>query len=262
MSDSSHTVDAQLVSEVVAAYTQVGGGPGTLAQAPNPVTLPEAFTTLSESDAYAFQEALIDGLMSTYGGERRGYKIGGVDPFYGVLLDSHLLGTDDEIELATANSPMFEPEILVRTTRELDAQASTEHIAASVEMAAGIEMPVSRFANWSLTFPRTALIADNALSTYVVTGSSWFPSLAPEATVNVTLTHPNGVSTGSRTAASVYEGVAWLVRALSSRGQTLAAGSLIATGTLLANPPAIPLTAGTYTASFDNGLGNVAVTAN
>lgn len=258
MPEASPTELSSLVDQIVEAYA--AAGPGGVPPGSVPPAFPAGLRELSDADAYAVQDLVVNRLAAVDGGTPRGYKIGGADPFYGRILELHLTSTPAPISIAETNEPILEPEVLVRTTAIIAADASPDQIADAVEVCGGIEVPIGRFADWhphspTSTATRSALIADNGVAGILVAASTWRPGLSPVTRVGVTLQGPGRSTSGERLLADVYEGVRWLISTLAQQDRVLAPGSIIATGTLVMPPWDIEL--GDYTASFDNGLGDV-----
>lgn len=266
----------RLYSDTVGAYANVLGGPGPDVPPGNPVALPTALNEMTVEDAYRFQEKVISGLIEEWPSTPVGYKIsvtskadqaliGATEPTCGVLTDKHLKQSGTSIELDLANNPLVEAELIIRVMSDIPASASVDELARSVECAAGIEVPVSRFAHWwpagqapNLTL--SGLIADNSVAGFVVVGARWATLSAAEIEgLEVRLETPTGESaTGVATNVLGHplNALSWLARNLAETGRTLPAGSIVSSGTFFSPRRA---TLGTFSADFGNRLGTVTV---
>ncbi|MFR9803335.1 2-keto-4-pentenoate hydratase [Pseudonocardia sp. RS010] len=271
------TTSTRLCRYTVDAYADVVGGPGPTTPTGRARPLPAELATLSQAEAYAIRRECVTELCTTRGARPRGYKIsvtgkadqeriGATEPTFGRLTDRHLLPTGAEIRLDLANQPPLEPELVLRTSADLGPEASPDEIHEAVEIAAALEIPVCRFADWwpegqlsRLTL--TGLIADTSVAGFVVVGTQW-SRLTRERVRQVTaaVDTPAGKVVHGHPSAELGDPLAtlaWLVGALARTGETLPAGSVVSSGALAAPTRAVP---GTYRARFDQGLGEVAVT--
>jgi 2-keto-4-pentenoate hydratase len=261
---------------IAAAYPHNVLSPGAYA----PGTLepfPGALNDLEGGVAYAVAAATLQQVTAATGTRIAGYKISvaskrdqdsinATEPVLGAFTTEQILGDGAVIDLAAANQPLLEPEVAMRTTAELGADATIEQIAASVELAAAIEVPTSRFAGW---LPAEGpgvigvggLIADNAVAGVVVTGDNWIAGISPERmrSLAVELVTPDGTVVPGFALNVIdgpYAAMQWLLRKLDSLGRTLPVGAVVSSGTLA---PPTRVVAGTYTARFDSGLGSASV---
>ena len=229
---------------------------------------PHGLNDLSIQEAYRVQELTLKRLAAAYG-TPCGFKVGGgASLMRGTLLDTNLVSSGCDVDIAANNVPLVEPEILLRTTADLSGDVSADEIAGSVEMGAGFELPIGRFRNWhpmapgaKVTLP--AMIADNGLAGLLVISESWRAGLAPAELAQVTaeVIVPGGRPQTGRANPEVgtaYDTTRWLIGALAEHDRLLPQGSIVATGTLL---PATPAVAGEYVARFTHDLGEVRFTA-
>lgn len=238
---------------------------------------PAELNDLPDDVAYAVAAATLLRITETTGTAIAGYKISVAserdqasisagEPVLGAFTGQQILHDGAVINLAAANEPLLEPEIAMRTTAELPADATIEQISASVELTAAIEVPTSRFAGWLPTqgpgvIGVGGLIADNAVAGVVVTGDDWIAGLSPQEmrSVTVELTTPDGTVVDGFALNVVdgpYAAMQWLLRKLDSLGRTLPVGAVVSSGTLA--PPSRAV-GGTYTAKYGAGLGAVSV---
>lgn len=265
--DTTTTPAAAMVSD---AYRYVHAGPGAGRRARGtggPVSLPAGFNDLPVDRAYRLQHEVVDGLTRCWGVRRAGFKIsctGEVDraridapePVYGSLTDAHLLESGSHIDLSGVNQPLVEPELLLRLIREPGPDATAEELADSVEVAAGLEVPICRFRAWwpdgsapNLTLG--GLIADNAVAGFVVVGHRWVRLTAAEIdTMEVEMRGPGGQASHGHAAnvfGSPLASLSWLTRITARHGVELPAGSIVSSGTFTS-----PLRAAarTFTATY------------
>lgn len=261
---------------IAAAYPHNVLSPGS--HRPGPLAaFPTELNALGHDDAYAVAADTLRRVTAATGTAIAGYKISvasrrdqdsinATEPVLGAFTEPQIRADGEVIDLAAANQPLLEPEIAMRTTAELPADASLEQIAAGVELAAAIEVPTSRFAGWLPSdgpgvIGVGGLMADNAVAGVVVTGRDWVPGLSPAQlrAVRVRLDTPDG-ETVAGTALNVIDGpyaaMQWLLRKLHTLGRSLPVGAVVSSGTLA---PPTRVQPGSYTATFDSGLGSVSV---
>lgn len=187
-------------------------------------------------------------------------RVGVDEPTFGTLTNQHLVMNGSLIPACLANDPLLEPEIMVRTKCELPLNADRQFIASNVEIAAGFEIPISRFAGWwprgqSLRLTASSLVADNSVAGFVVTGETWIsPVYESIDEIAVRVEGPNGdVAMGAASAVmgSPLNAVMWLIQRLAEQGEELPSGTLISSGTL--TTPIRP-SLGKYVAHFSGGL--------
>lgn len=219
---------------------------------------------VEEVDGYAVQAAVTRGLGPTVG-----YKLSfttadppstGLSraPAYGALVAGQVRADGASIPLD--GEPLIECELAVRVREELTPGLDAAALAARVEVAPAIEVPVSRFGSWwpaggAPRLDRPEFIADACLAAHLVVGTDWRPASGLAlAEVEVVLNGPEGElarGQGSAVMGDPLRALAWLVGSLGG----LPAGLVVATGTLTA--PVRPV-AGRYAAVFA-GLGRVGV---
>ncbi|TAA71723.1 2-keto-4-pentenoate hydratase [Planococcus salinarum] len=226
--------------------------------------------TVDEDTSYAVQEEVVKGIANLQG-EIAGYKISMTsaetqaiakthEPAYGTLLRSNLLESGEVLSLSSMFSPLIEPEIMFILTEDLSPGADEEEILRKSEIAAGIEIPDSRYKDWFPNFSLADLICDNtAVGRVIVAESVAPPSFEELANEGMELFH-NGVKIKEGTASAVLgnpvSAVAWLSRKLTEHKKVLKKGMLISSGTFIS-----PIAAeeGTYRVSYST-LGQVEVT--
>ena len=219
-------------------------------------------------DGYEVQRIVRD---RTAAGRRRvGRKIGltsaavqdvfGVHtPDFGVLYADMAYGDSEPIPFARLLQPRIEAEVAFVLGEDLPAHAVTtaEVLRAIDFVLPAIEVCASRIANWDITIFDT--VADNASSGVFVLGG------APRALRDIgdlrecemtIVTEGAVVSSGTGAACLGHplNAVTWLANTVAERGEPLAAGEIVLSGSLGA---LVPVVAGaTYEATI-SGLGSV-----
>jgi 2-keto-4-pentenoate hydratase len=200
--------------------------------------------SLDVDDGYAVQRAVTD-RRETDEGSPVGYKVGftsaaireelGVDePAYGrVLADT--VHEEGRIDAADLIDPKIEPELAVRLSDPLAPPATpVDALAAIGAVVPVIEVVDSRVADWELTAGNA--VADNALAARVVHGDRTADPAAVDLPLEGVVVRRNGERVATGVGADVLGSpsrvVAWLAEALADRGERLAAGDLVSTGSL------------------------------
>jgi 2-keto-4-pentenoate hydratase len=203
----------------------------------DPATLPD----LTVADGYAIQRAALDRRT----GDTVGYKVGftspairaelGVDdPAYGrVLADT--VRADGRLDAAGLIDPKLEPELALRLGAPLDPPVTPADVLAAADAVVPvIEVVDSRIEGWELT--AGSAVADNALAARVVHGGGIGAPTGLDLPLESVAVRRNGEQVATGVGADVLGSparvVAWLADALAERGERLAAGDLISTGSL------------------------------
>jgi 2-keto-4-pentenoate hydratase len=200
------------------------------------------------SDAYDVQDQLVARLSHEHG-QAVGYKIGltsapmqtfcGIDhPIAGVVFSRRVHQSGLSTPLSAYGRLGLEFEIAVRigsnvplATRPYTAETIKPFIES---ICAGIELIDDRGANYE-TLDVRSLLADNSWSAGVVLSefSTTWPDLesitgtASKDSINI------GEGHGRDALGHPFNSAAWLANQLASRGQTLKAGEIVMTGSLL-----------------------------
>lgn len=220
---------------------------------------------LDKASAYRIQH-LVTEQKEAAGEKLQGYKISltsketqnlfaSDSPLYGALTGPAI--SEGIIELDSMLSPLLELEVVFIAKEELLPNDDVEAILRKTDVAAGIEVPDSRFEDW---FPKVTLgqvIADSAVAGKIVIGErktdATFESLE---NIKGTLTF-NGEELAAGTSAEVLghpvHAVKWLIEELALHGRTLQKGMVVSSGTFILPKK---LERGLYTASYE-GLGEV-----
>jgi 2-keto-4-pentenoate hydratase len=198
-------------------------------------------------DAYRIQHALVDRLAQRHG-PRAGYKIGltskrmqqlcSIDhPVAGVVLRQRLYPSGVRLPLANLVHLGIEFEICVRLGADLPPRRQAyvlSEVAQAVDaVAPAFEVIDDRNSAYPLDL--LSLVADNAWNEGVVLGqfqSSW-PDLAAASGVVEMNGQVIDQGHGRDVLGHPFEPLAWLANHLNARGETLSAGDIISTGSLV-----------------------------
>ena len=210
--------------------------------------LPGAIRPKAPREAYAVQDALIDRLLTHYGGSVIGYKVACTNvtaqrqlhvdaPFCGRLLSAFFFESPARVDASKFFMRVVEAEFAFEMGRDLPPTAaprSRQEIAAAVKgILPAIEIVDSRFDDWT-TIGAPSLIADNACNAAWVKGrlvADWqnldLAAQAVRVTVNDKLSREGS---GGNVLGHPLNALEWLVNSLSARGLGLKAGQYITTG--------------------------------
>lgn len=175
------------------------------------------------------------------------------EPAYGTFTTNNLV--QGNITLPPDAPFLLEPELVFILQEDLSSKADIEEVIKKSSIAAGLEIPSSRYKHW---FPFNEevklvdIIADNAFAGGILIGDPIeIPSSIDWTNIQVNLMH-----NGEQLAAGLSEevlgnplrAVLWLNEKRVNQGFPLKKGTIISSGTFT-DP--IPLKSGTYTAAFD-----------
>jgi len=225
--------------------------------------------------AYALQRDFTALRSARSGHGLAGYKIAFTSPaaqaavttggyHSGRLLADQLLPSGSRMRLAERFSPILEVELAVRVVRPFGPEAALAQIAASTEVAAAIEVPESRFADWfGGEYPAlgvTQVIGDDCLAGLVVVGDRWTPAAEADLTDATAVLRHDGAIVREGTVGLVVPDpltvVGWLAGQLAERGEALQPGQVVSSGTWTDTIVAEP---GRYVAEFSAGIGSVTI---
>jgi 2-keto-4-pentenoate hydratase len=226
---------------------------------------------LSLSDAYRIQELVYADL---HGDPARasGYKIslvapehragfGATEPTFGRLSEAQLVEGSPTIELRTMHCPLVEPELVFILDEDLPLGATAEQVKAASRVAAGFEIPDSRYVGWFPVPEQTVqdLVADNSFAGLVVHDAASVPASEVDLSQVRMDMYVDDEHVGTGHGSDVYgdpaNAVAWLSEVLARDGVPLRAGARISAGTFLWPPVA---KVGTFRADY-SGIGTVVV---
>lgn len=224
---------------------------------------------------YEVQRAVVARRARRLGSEPIGYKVALTspatqallrtnEPATGRLLAADVLPTGSTVALDTMFSPVLEAELVFRVREDLPLHASPEQIAQGCEVAAGLECPDSRYADWfGGEYPVLELgdvIADNCLTGLVVVASAWSAVAdvdLPAVRATLLVDDEDVASgTGAQVLGNPLRSMTWLSAHLAASGESLTAGTLVSAGTLTS-----PVVArrGVVRGVFSGGLGEASV---
>ncbi|WP_251328414.1 2-keto-4-pentenoate hydratase [Haloplanus pelagicus] len=223
--------------------------------------------SLTVADGYAIQRAAIDRRTDAEG-PPVGYKVG----FTSVAIQEELGVAEPASGRVLADTvrsegrlddglidPKVEPELAVVLADPLDPPVTPVHVlAATAAVVPVIEVVDSRLDDWAVD--AGSAVADNALAARLVQGDR----VADTSTLDLPLegveVRRNGERVATGVGADVLGGparvVAWLAGALADRGERLAAGDLVSTGSLTS---LVPLDPGDTVEARFASLGSVTV---
>ncbi|MCW2758784.1 MAG: 4-oxalocrotonate decarboxylase [Nocardioidaceae bacterium] len=210
--------------------------------------LSDSFPDLDLARAYEIQREQREGR-----GDVIGWKLGvtsrakqvqvGVDsPIRGFLATDHVLDYGEPLVVAEHINPRCEPEIAFVMGADLAGAhvTTTEVLAATAGVAAGIEVLDSRYTDYRFTMPD--VVADNSSAGRYVIGSP-VPVIGIDLRLVGVVMEQNGevVATASGAASLGHpaSAVAWLVRSLAADGEGLRKGDVIISGGLTAATPVV-----------------------
>ena len=223
---------------------------------------------LTVDAAYAVQEAVLArhraagavitvaklGLTST--AKQRQMNVD--EPLFGWMTDQMELGSDEELDSGRFIQPRAEPEVAIRTSRDLAGPGVTgAEVTASIDaVAPALDILDSRFTGYSFTL--ADVTADNSSAGACRIGE-W---VDPEGDLRLTgcVFEKNGELVATAAGASVMEhpaeAVAWFVRKLHSQGKNLPAGTVVLAGAWTA---AVPVQPGDRVAATFDRIGTVEI---
>lgn len=163
-------------------------------------------------------------------------------PDFGFLTDRMMVADQVDIAALGLIQPRAEAEIafILRESLPRSGVTADDVIAATAAIAPCFEIVDSRIADWRITIVDT--IADNASCGVFALGENRAdPRAFDLAALRVTV-RKNGVviseGRGAEVQGSPAAAVAWLANTLGARGETLAAGDIILSGSLVPLEPA------------------------
>lgn len=213
--------------------------------------LPDAIRPRDEASAYDVQARVHERLATSRYGRRIGWKIGGTTPvmqaYLGIdnpcgagLFEGTAHRSGAVVSAAGFNQLGIECEIAVRLGRDLPESAGPfrqEDMAGAVDsVMAAIELVDDRYADWRNTDTPT-LIADDFFAAGFVLGAPVPLAEAPDLADVTGITKINNVEVGRGRGADVlghpFAALAWLANSLLARGESLRAGEIVLTGSLV-----------------------------
>jgi 2-keto-4-pentenoate hydratase len=245
-----------IVEQVVAAH-----------RAHEPIPAIHTVADLDDRTAYTIQHRVFESRFGSVDGATGGYKIGlanvpdqkvfGTDqPIYGRLAPTELVASPARLTLDRMFRPIIEPEVVFHFDDDLSPAASFEEIIEKSRVAAGLELPDSRYVGWpnELAPVTTDLIVDNACVGLVISADATtraaeidLPNMVCTMRVDGEVL---GTGKGSDVSGDPARMVVWLSGALAEQGVVLRKGDRVSSGAVVAPSPLKILEPGRYTADF------------
>jgi 2-keto-4-pentenoate hydratase len=228
---------------------------------------------LTDAEAYKVQHRFVEDWCALQGTRVRGYKasitsaaaqagLGTHEPTYGTLFDETIVPDGSQIKLGEFFSPLLlEVEIVFLIDADLPANATRHDVLAMSRIAAGIEIPESRYEMWwrGAQLEVMDFIADDSVAGRLIVGTPVPPGDLDLTAIEAQLTG-DGEEVATGNASNVMGDpampVVWLSSKLASQGRKLPAGSVVTTGTFTTPMVAEP---GVYEAHL-LGVGSVRAT--
>ncbi|MFT8726602.1 MAG: 2-keto-4-pentenoate hydratase [Liquorilactobacillus ghanensis] len=226
-------------------------------------------TVTDDAAAYNVQARLTELKNETVGGykvsltsEQTQKMFASDSPLYGAQVKSHFLASPVKRSLKTLMEPLVEVELEFRAKEDLHSNDSLDDLMKKTTVAAGMEIPDSRFSNWFPKLSKYMVMSDAAVGGLVLYGKEFatndvFKDVAAAATVKCQLFHNDKKVTeglSSEVLGNPLKSLHWLVAKLAEQGKVFKAGQMVSSGTFVLPPK---LTVGKWSARFDHGLGNV-----
>ena len=180
------------------------------------------------------------------------------DPLYGKITRSMLAPFGEPLDLTSLIQPRVEPEIAFLLGEGLAGGVTITEVLAAIKLVfAGIDVLDSRYRDYRFTLPD--VVADNCSAGRFLLGPRALPLTdLPDLRLLGCVLRADGDVVHTAAGAAVMghpaASVAWLVRRLAERDESLPAGSLVFSGGLTA--PILLRAGHSVTVEFD-GLGTV-----
>jgi 2-keto-4-pentenoate hydratase len=237
----------------------------------SPTSLPSTDVPLTEDEAYEVQSRTVERWCGIRHDHVVGYKVSLTNAqqqaamiagghIYGALFATARLGSPAVVDLHDYNGLLVEPELVFLVDEDMPSQPDRDVILASCRIAAGFELPESRYAGWLEVrdWRLPDVIADNCVAGLFVVGDA-----VPAASVDLGAITVEVLLDGRRVLegdSSAVQGnpvtsITWLAAKLAGRGERLQQGMVVASGTLTSPSVARP---GSFEANF-TGVGRVQV---
>lgn len=200
-----------------------------------------------ETTAYEIQQQLVARLGAGEATHVAGLKLGLTskakqkqmnigEPIYGALLASRQVAEGEPLRVADLIHPKAEPEIALVLGRELKGPGVTAAQARDAIAAAcvAIEIIDSRFKDYA--FGLADCVADNASAARHMISTFRVPAAGLDLRTLGAVFEKNGEVVGTGAGAAVSgdpaNGLAWLANKLAAAGRSIAAGTVVMTGSL------------------------------
>ncbi|MDN2452379.1 2-keto-4-pentenoate hydratase [Lactobacillus sp. UCMA15818] len=222
-----------------------------------------------EESAYRVQNRLMELKNETVGGykisltsEETQKMFNSNSPLYGAQVESRFLHSPASFALNNMLEPLVEVELAFRVDKDLNVEDDLEQLMQKTSVAGALEVPDCRFKDWFPSLEKNLVVSDAAVGGLVVVGDLFpttvvFESVKAVAAVHCNLKFNNESlkkGTSSEVLGNPLKSLQWLVVKLQQHGKQLTAGQYVSTGTFVLPPK---LQEGTWSAHFNNGLGDV-----
>jgi 2-keto-4-pentenoate hydratase len=202
---------------------------------------------LDEAGAYAIAGQLVAQLATDERTHVAGMKLGLTskakqkqmnigEPIYGALLASRYLAEGETLRVADLIHPKAEPEIALVLGSDLAGPGVTVAQARAAVASACVAMEIidSRFKDYAFTLPDC--VADNASAARHMISTYRVPVAGLDLRTLGAVFEKNGDVVGTGAGAAVNGdpaiGLAWLANKLAAEGRSIAAGTVVMTGSL------------------------------
>ena len=209
--------------------------------------LSDGWPELDAAAAYTIQAELVARLIAAEGTHVAGLKLGLTskakqkqmnigEPIYGELLASRQVAEGESLRVGDLIHPKAEPEVALVLGRELKGPGVTPAQARDAIAAAcvAIEVIDSRFKDYSFTLPDC--VADNSSAARHMISTYRVPVAGLDLRTLGAVFEKNGEVIGTGAGAAVNgdpaNGLAWLANKLAAVGRSIAAGTIVMTGSL------------------------------
>lgn len=257
----------QLVDALYGAYFKNDAG-----EKSEPLTMSDWDGVITDDDtAYAVQDAV----MAKKGSPVAGYKVSLTSketqdmfdsdcPLYGAQVAERFFASPVTLPLSRFNEPLVEVEFCFHAKEDLSADDSLDGLLRKCTVAADMEVPDARFANWFPTLSKYLVMSDCAVGGCVVYGREVDGS---ELTVEgMAGYHAKCYHDGefvkegdtSEILGNPVKSLAWLVGKLESQGKQFCRGMRVSVGTVFVP---VSFTKGLWKVEFDGPFGSLEVTA-
>ena len=182
------------------------------------------------------------------------------EPLYGWLTGDMAIDVAQPLRCSRFIQPRCEPEIAFLLREDLEGRhiTASQVLAATAAVYPAIDVLDSRFAGYSFTHPD--VIADNASGAGFVLGGQATDPAGLDLRLTGVVLEKNGELVATAAGAAVLghpaASVAWLVRALATRGRGLLAGQVVLSGALT---EAVPVSPGDVIVARFDRLGTIEV---
>lgn len=207
----------------------------------------QAFTAARNEPVVAYKLALTSKSAQTI--------MGTAEPLYGQQVQSRVLTTPAELELANMNEPMIGVTLIFTAKTDLSVGLSDEALLQQIQIAGGVEIVDSHFAHWFPAINKYLFVADGCLSCYIIRGrtiegSELKPSELENINTELMLDEQRYASGGTKTGSeSLLSLLQWFLHKLHQHHHQWQRGQILASG-MLSMP--VSMTHGEYCAHFSH----------